>query len=116
MLPRSARLRKRQEFEQVYQQGKRITMKAFTLYAHHRGDDETTRFGFVIGRRFGSHVARNRLKRRLRAVVRPMLSTLPRGYDCVFVARQALPETRFPELQQQVAQAFRQAFGKEVVA
>ncbi|MFQ3611419.1 MAG: ribonuclease P protein component [Fimbriimonadales bacterium] len=114
MLPRSARLRKRHEFERVYQQGKRITMKAFSLYAYPRHDDAPTRFGFVVGRRFGTHGMRNRLKRRLRAVVRPLLSALPSGYDCVMVARQALPETPFADLHQQVAQAFQEAFGKEV--
>ncbi len=114
MLPRSARLRKRQEFDRVYRHGKRVTMSAFTLYVYPRRDEAPTRFGFVVGRRFGTHVARNRLKRRLRAGVRPLLAQVPNGYDCVMVARQALPETAFPDLIAQVGTAFQKAFSGEV--
>lgn len=105
MLPRRARLRKKQEFEQVYQQGRRVSMEAFTMYGLKRDGINPTRVGFVVGRRFGSHVVRNRVKRRLRAAVRACWNAIPQGYDMVLVARDAAATMPFEALCQQVRKA-----------
>lgn len=105
MLPRGARLRKKQEFEQVYQQGRRVSMEAFTMYGLKRDESSPPQVGFVVGRRFGSHVARNRVKRRLRAAVRTLWSQMPQGYALVLVAREAAATMPFETLRRQVQQA-----------
>jgi ribonuclease P protein component len=109
MLPRAGRLRKKREFEQVYQQGRRVSMESFTMYVHARGDDAPTRLGFVVGRRFGAHVQRNRVKRRLRAAARGLWASLPAGYDVVCVARDAAATAPIEQIQQQMRQAFAHA-------
>ncbi|MFN4033577.1 MAG: ribonuclease P protein component [Fimbriimonadales bacterium] len=109
MLPRAGRLRKKREFEQAYQQGRRVSMESFTMYVHARGDDAPTRLGFVVGRRFGAHVQRNRVKRRLRAAARALWQQLPIGYDVVCVARGAARTAPIPQLQQQMQQAIDRA-------
>ncbi len=109
MLPRAGRLRKKREFEQVYQQGRRVSMESFTMYVHARGDDAPTRMGFVVGRRFGAHVQRNRVKRRLRAAARALWRQLPVGYDVVCVARDAATTTPIEQIQRQMQQAIEQA-------
>lgn len=105
MLPRTGRLRKKREFEQVYQQGRRVSMESFTMYVHAREDNAPTRFGFVVGRRFGTHVQRNRVKRRLRAAARGLWESLPPGYDLVCVARPAAADAPIEQIQQQMQQA-----------
>jgi ribonuclease P protein component len=52
-----------------------------------RTERETSRFGFAIGRRLGSAVRRNRLRRRIRAALRSMASTIGPGFDVLIVAR-----------------------------
>lgn len=78
---------------------------AFILYAYSRGDDQPTRIGFVVGRRFGSHPVRNRVKRRLRAGVRPLWEQLKGGYDLVLVAREASAQIPVPAITQQAREA-----------
>ncbi|MCX7993068.1 MAG: ribonuclease P protein component [Fimbriimonadales bacterium] len=109
MLPRAGRLRKKREFEQAYQQGRRVSMGLFTMYVHARGDNAPTRVGFVVGRRFGTHVQRNRVKRRLRAAARELWNHLPAGYDVVCVARTAVANAPIEQIQQQMARALEQA-------
>jgi len=46
-----------------------------------------TRCGFVVGRQIGNAVGRNRVKRRLREVVRARYPALPPGMDLVWIAR-----------------------------
>lgn len=109
MLPRAGRLRKPRDFELVYQQGRRVSMESFTMYVHARGDDAPTRMGFVVGRRFGTHVQRNRVKRRLRAAARSLWEQLPAGYDVVCVARPAAATTPTKQIQRQMAHALQLA-------
>lgn len=108
MLPRAGRLRNKRDFERVYQQGRRVSVESFTMYVYARGDDAPTRMGFVVGRQFGTPVARNRVKRRLRAAVRPLWEHLPHGYDLVCIARPPAATAPMDALREQFQRAFQQ--------
>lgn len=102
MLPQRGRLRRRAEFQRAYEQGQRIATPGFLLYLYSRVDEQPSRIGFVVGKRFGSIATRNRLKRRLRATCRPLWDRMKPGYDLVFVARNGLVEMTPGELQHQI--------------
>jgi ribonuclease P protein component len=57
-----------------------------------RTDLETTRFGLATGRKLGSAVVRNRVRRRLREVLRAMAPSFQPGWDVLIVARPAIVE------------------------
>lgn len=64
----------------------------------------TSRFAFAIGRHIGIASRRNRLKRKLREIVRLHLDTIAPGYDCLFVARPAAVAATYKELEGAVIQ------------
>lgn len=47
------------------------------------------RYGFIIGKRIGNAVTRNRLRRRLRGCLLSLHHTLSQGNDIVIIARPA---------------------------
>ena len=57
-----------------------------------------TRCGFVVSKRIGTAVTRNRVKRRLREAARAMLPRLRSGWDLAFRARQPAAEASLGEL------------------
>jgi ribonuclease P protein component len=57
-----------------------------------RTDLETTRFGLATGRRIGGAVVRNRVRRRLREVLRAMAPSFQAGWDVLIIARPAVVE------------------------
>lgn len=71
--------------------GRRISRPAFTLQARRRDDSAApglVRIGFTCSRKVGNAVARNRAKRRLRALAREVLPEAARpGWDYVLVGR-----------------------------
>jgi ribonuclease P protein component len=80
VLPSGSRMRRGEEFADAVKKGSRAGRP--TLVAHFRMREETDEpplVGFVVSRAVGGAVARNRVKRRLRHLVRDRLDRLPRG-------------------------------------
>jgi len=78
--------------------GRRVSRPAFTLQARRREDAEApglVRVGYTCSRKVGNAVARNRAKRRLRALAREVLPEAARpGWDYVLVGRADVTATR----------------------
>jgi ribonuclease P protein component len=55
-----------------------------------RTDLESTRFGLATGRRIGSAVVRNRVRRRLREALRAQQDSFQPGWDILIIARPAI--------------------------
>ncbi len=78
---------------------KRIAVKGFILQARKRGDGEPDpeqiRVGFTCSKKVGNAVARNRAKRRLRAIAREVLPKRGvAGYDYVLIGRNNITAQR----------------------
>lgn len=85
-LPKALHLRLPREFEAVYAGKTRESRGPLTVYAL-PNDLEYPRLGMSVGRKVGTAVRRNRIRRRLREAFRLMQHDFPRGYDLVAVVR-----------------------------
>lgn len=80
MLPAINRMRRQAEFLQVREQGSKAGKPLLSGHLLVRpGSDEAARVGFAVSRKVGSAVVRNRVRRRLRHLVRGYLVSLPGG-------------------------------------
>lgn len=84
MLPREQRITKAREFSAVVQQGRMWTDGPLALRALSRGSGKP-RFGLVVSKRVGNAVTRNRVKRRLREILRGL--PVNQGWDVMLSAR-----------------------------
>lgn len=99
MLPAQARMRRREEFTAVVRGGSRTGRALLTGHLLIRpGSAEPARAGFVVNRAVGSAVVRNRVKRRLRALVRGYVDSLPGGSLLVVRANPRAATARQAEL------------------
>lgn len=100
------RLKNRADFVAAAQQGLRWSAPGFLMQAHPRPDRATPRIGFTVTKKIGNAVIRNRLKRRLREVVRLAAPTLPEtGIDFVLIGREPGLVRSFAEMQLDFAAA-----------
>ena len=106
MLPRKQRLTKRSEFAAVSRYG-RVWRSRLLVVRARRHDREDARFGLSVSKRVGNAIVRNRVKRRLREILRHT-DVIP-GWDIVISARQEAAAAAFAELRRSLHHVLRGA-------
>ena len=94
---RDFRLRKSVQFEKVYAKGTKKVSRSFVVFALANGLDHS-RFGLTTPRKLGKAHDRNRIKRRVREILRTSRSLIPIGFDFVVNPRRSATEREFEEL------------------
>jgi ribonuclease P protein component len=101
------RLRQRADFLAAAT-GTKVPATAFVLQARKRADEGPARMGFTVSKKVGNAVERNRVRRRLREIVR--LSDMKRmrsGHDYVLIGRRAALNVPFARIAQDFEGALR---------
>jgi ribonuclease P protein component len=86
-LPRVARLRRRAEFEAVYNTGDKLVEARVVAFVVRADRPSGCRLGLSVSRRVGNSPTRNRVKRVLRDAFRKLAPHFPEPLDLVLVAR-----------------------------
>ena len=89
-------LKKNGEFQIIYNSGRK-SFGYYSLIFFKRNDDNLKRCGFVVSKKTGNAVCRNRLKRLFREYYRQKEEYIKDGYDIIFVAKKTAGE-KYKEL------------------
>jgi ribonuclease P protein component len=102
MLPQQSRMRRPEDFRRTVRSGRRAggsVLSGYLLSAtDHVPEDAEPKVGFIVSRAVGSAVVRNRVKRRLRELMRRRLASLSGGCLLVLRAHPAAAGTRQADL------------------
>ncbi len=104
--PKSSRLLKHADFQAVYEQGKKHFSGNVTAFYRERKDLGGPRVGFAVGKVLGGAVERNRIRRRLRAVVGRRLGLIARPLDVVMHPRKSVLNLEFSRLDVEIERLF----------
>jgi ribonuclease P protein component len=91
-------MRHRSEFDAAVRQGRRAGRPGLVVHLTEAPGGEVPRVGFIVSRAVGSAVVRNRVKRRLRHLMRARLDVLPAGSLAVVRANAASASLSSAEL------------------
>jgi ribonuclease P protein component len=94
---RRFRLTRSTDFQRVRRIGKSYAHPLVVLIMA-QNELQQVRIGVVAGRSIGMAVQRNRVKRRLRAGLAPLIPRLIPGWDLIFLARKPLDQAGFAEI------------------
>ena len=98
MLPAAARIRRRDDFSAAIRGGSRTGRTLLTGHLLIEPGTAPPRVGFVVSRAVGGAVVRNKVRRRLRELVRSRLNSLPAGSLLVVRANPRAATARQSEL------------------
>ena len=85
------------DFHRIYARGKSAVSPCVVIYCR-KNRLGTNRFGFTVSKKLGKAVLRNRIRRRLREIVRLNGARTEQGYDLILVARGRAAEADYHRL------------------
>ncbi len=103
---RRGRLTRRAEFDAVYRHGLRRSSRQFTVFFAANGLG-VSRFGMSVGRGLGGAVVRNRIRRRVREILRLDREEIPSGWDIIVHPRASVARAEFASLQRELLAVLR---------
>jgi ribonuclease P protein component len=107
--PKTRRLTRASEYERVKRDGVTRRGKMLMLNVAPMEDSGQWRVGFVTSRRVGGAVVRNRVRRRLREIVRQYQHALRGGFWMVLVARRDAANASYQQLEHEWLRLARRA-------
>ncbi|MBZ9569559.1 ribonuclease P protein component [Patescibacteria group bacterium] len=109
MLAKINRLKKRKDFDLVFKRGKGFK-EDFLVLKMIRNNLNQTRFGFIVGGKISKKATlRNRIKRRLRELIRMKLKRIKKGFDLILIAQTGLENKDFWEIEEIINKLFSKA-------
>lgn len=103
---KTRRVRRRVEFQRVFEIGYKVSSRYFTLLLA-PGTSTTARLGIVASKKLGDAVRRNRAKRLIREVFRRIDEAPAAPVDVVVIPRRELFDAPFSDLERDFGAAWR---------
>lgn len=109
MLLKENRLKKKKDFEKVFDHG-RVYRQDFLFLKMLENDLVFPRIGFIVSKKISNKaVVRNKVKRRLRNIVRKKISDMKKNNDIIIIALTGIEKITFQEIENEVDKIFTKA-------
>ena len=109
MLPARNRLKKKKDFERVFKEGQGFK-QGFLYLKIKKNSFRSSRFGFIVSKKFSPKATiRNKIKRRLRELVKIKLPGIRKGIDGIIIVMPGLKTTDFQQLEETIGRLFKKA-------
>jgi len=109
--PKSSRVLKSSDFRKIYDGGVRSACRYFAAFCLKSESAVGPKIGFTTPRALGKAVVRNRIRRRLREVIRQRLELVDPHWEIVFNPRRAAEEAAPADLAREVERLFSKCRG-----
>lgn len=107
MLARCNRLKENKDFKGIFKKGKGLKEKFLFVKIKNNGMD-LNRFGFIVSKKVSKKaVIRNKIKRRLREIIKARIAKMKQGYDIIILVYPEIKEKSFLEIENIVDKIFK---------
>ena len=105
-------IKKRSEFIRSYKSSKKIYTKNFIIQKFvSNNTDNIPHFGFTITKKIGSAIVRNKIKRRLRSIIRELLKYKDKYFDLssnyILICKKEIVKVSYNDLKNELMGKFK---------
>ena len=111
-----SRLRKHADYQRVYAEGRKHRSASMSWFLARQAEASTPRVGLTVGKVLGPSHERNRIKRRLRDVLRHHVGLLPAGCDLILHPHRTVLTLEFTKLDAEIVRILQQANAEQARA
>ena len=107
MLSKEHRLSKQKDFDHVFKKGKQSydSIIGIKLISN---KEKNSRFGIVISNKISKKaVVRNKIKRKIRAIIHQELAKLKEDQDCILIASPQIEKATFEDIEKSIIKHFK---------
>ena len=109
MLNQKYRLKKKSDFDIVFRKGQAITGR-FIFLKIIKNQLDNSRFGFIVSLKVSKKaVIRNRIKRRLREIIKKKIKDIKTNYDIIILAKPEIISKDYKEIEKEIILIFKKA-------
>ena len=108
MLKRVNRLKKRYQFNYVYKSGEHFSGEHMVLYVA-SSKTKNIKVGLAVTKKVGHAVVRNKVRRRLREIIKKQVPILKQNNNIIVVARDNITEASFEKLSNEFLKLLKKA-------
>lgn len=102
MLKKSYRIKKSEEFQTVFKQGKSFANRELVIYYKRKRSQDHFRIGISVGKKIGNAVTRNRIKRYIRESFNQLKYEIKPSIDIIIIARNRTAQMNFHQVKRSV--------------
>jgi ribonuclease P protein component len=102
VLARQNRLLSADDFRVVLRRGRRVAAGSVVVSIMPTSDDTDARFGFIVTKKVGNAVSRNKVRRRMRAIARELVDGGLTGMDVVVRAAPSASDIEWARLRSEL--------------
>jgi ribonuclease P protein component len=100
-------LKKNREFQETFQKGRAFSNSSFVLYVCPLPEAKgQLKVAFCVGKKLGSAVRRNRLKRQMRSVFMDLNEKVKTDFNLILIARGKAGELNYTQLKMGIHRLF----------
>jgi ribonuclease P protein component len=97
-MKKNFRIKKNEEFQEVFKKGKSVANRQFVVYVQRRTDLANFRYGLSVSKKVGNSVTRNQVKRYLRQTLLELSNQLHKDVELIIIARKPAATMTFAEV------------------
>ena len=98
MLKQQYRLKKKYQFNYTYKSGQTQGAKQL-LICYTKSKNKCVKIGLSVTKKVGKAFMRNRIKRRIRAALSPILERIKPNFNLIVIARSNITDATFAEIE-----------------
>lgn len=103
------RIKKNEEFQEVFQKGTSTANRQFVVYVLERPEQPYFRLGLSVSKKLGKAVVRNRIKRYIRQSFLELRENIATGKDYIVIARIPVADMSYAEAKKSLVHVLKKA-------